>query len=76
MNHIETNPGIMLGKPVIRGTRITVEHVLELIEAGKDVDYIAAEYSGLNKEAVVSAIRYARESVATERAYPLAIAVK
>ena len=62
-NLIESNPKIMLGKPVIKGTRITVELILEKLAAGETVDEILNEYSHLKREAVSSVLHFALENL-------------
>ena len=52
MTHIESNPAVMMGKPVIAGTRITVENILERLGAGETVEGIVAEHPRLTREAV------------------------
>ena len=65
-NRIEINPEIMLGKPVIRGTRITVELVLrKLSEGATDADLIEA-YPHLTPEDIKAAIAYAADRIARE----------
>jgi uncharacterized protein (DUF433 family) len=68
---ISADPNIMLGKPVIRGTRITVELILQKIAAGQSIDQILADYPHLTREGVVAALEYAVESVRVEHLYPL-----
>ncbi len=60
---ITRDPAVMVGKPCIAGTRITVEYVLELLEDGHTVDAIVEQHSGLTREGVEAAIAYAREAV-------------
>jgi uncharacterized protein (DUF433 family) len=60
---IETDPGVILGKPVIGGTRVTVESVLERLAAGESVEQIAASHPRLTPEAVRVAIDYAIQAV-------------
>lgn len=60
---IEINPKIMVGKPVIKGTRITVEAVLEKIAVGQSFESIISEYPHLSREEVASAVRFALETV-------------
>jgi uncharacterized protein (DUF433 family) len=60
---IITDPGIMMGKPVIEGTRITVELILTRLAEGRTVDDILAEYPHLTREQVTAAIEYARAIV-------------
>ena len=67
-DRIEINPDIMLGKPVIRGTRITVELILrDLAEGGTEQDILAA-YPHLTAADIKAAIAYAAETVAEKRA--------
>jgi len=56
---ITINPQVCGGKPVIRGTRITVEFILELLSSGMTPEEIAQEY-GISKEDVIAAIMYAK----------------
>lgn len=53
----------MVGKPVIKGTRITVEHILEKIAAGQNFESIVSEYPHLSHDEVASAVRFALEQV-------------
>ena len=64
---IEVNPNIMLGKPVIRGTRIPVELVLrKLAEGATEADLLDA-YPGLTRDDIQAAIAYAADAVAHEQ---------
>jgi uncharacterized protein (DUF433 family) len=56
---IDLDPQIMLGKPVIRGTRITVEILLEKLAAGNSIEEILADYPRLTREDVLAAVAYA-----------------
>jgi len=60
---IISDPSIMMGKPVIEGTRITVELILTRLGEGRSVDEIVAEYPHLRREQVTAAIDYARALV-------------
>jgi uncharacterized protein (DUF433 family) len=60
---IISDPKIMLGKPIIKGTRITVEHILEELANGLTIEQILAEYPHLTREAVQAALRFAAEEV-------------
>ncbi len=71
-NRIIVNPKIVAGKPVIKGTRITVELVLHLLAQGQTVEEIAANYPHLNKQDILAAIEYARGVLEEEVVYPLA----
>lgn len=68
---ISADPNIMVGKPVIRGTRITVELILRKIAASQSIDQILSDYPHLTREGIVAALEYAAESVSLEHLYPL-----
>ncbi len=61
---IIADPKIMMGKPVIEGTRITVELILTRLAEGRSVDEIVTEYPHLRRAQVTAAIEYARSLVA------------
>jgi uncharacterized protein (DUF433 family) len=63
---IERNPKIMVGKPVIRGTRITVEHVLRKLGAGMTVTEIIADHPRLTVEDIRAAQAFAADYLADE----------
>ena len=65
-NRIEINPAIMFGKPVIRGTRITVEHLLRKLAAGMGIDEILADHPHLTPDDVYAAAAYAADYMAQE----------
>ena len=69
-DRIASDAGVMLGKPCIRGTRITVEMILEWLAGGRTIDEILAAYSRLSREDVLAALEFAAESVRTERIAP------
>lgn len=58
---IEINPEIMFGKPVIKGTRITVEHILYRLGAGLSAEEIIGEYPQLTREDIYAAQNYAAD---------------
>ena len=55
---IQSDPGIMMGKPVIAGTRITVELILEKFAAGENIEQIIGEYPNLTEENIRSALAF------------------
>ena len=63
-DYITSHPDILGGKPVIAGTRISVDLVLERLGEGRSIDEILAEYPHLKHEQVVAAIEYARARLA------------
>ena len=68
---IESNPKVMLGKPVIKGTRITVELILEKTAAGRTVDDILIEHPHLTREAVLAAFAFAAQALKADVVYPV-----
>lgn len=70
-NRLEINPKIALGKPIIYGTRITVDFILKLFAEGMTHDEILKEYSQLEKEDLIAVLNYAKNLVQEERVYPL-----
>jgi uncharacterized protein (DUF433 family) len=66
---IEINPKVCGGKPVIKGTRITVEFILELLANGWSYDEILENYPQLKKDDILDAIRYAVEVLKEEKVY-------
>jgi uncharacterized protein (DUF433 family) len=60
----------MLGKPVIRGTRLTVEAVLEALGAGETIEQLLAAHPRLTREAVQAALTFAAEALKADVVYP------
>lgn len=71
-NLIESNPKIMFGKPVIKGTRITVELILGKIADGESVDAILSSYPHLKREQILACVDFAKKSLSLETVYPTA----
>ena len=72
---IESNPSVMMGKPVIAGTRITVELILEKLAAGETIDDLLEAHPRLTSEAIRAALAFAAEALHADVVYPLAEAV-
>ncbi len=70
-NLIQSDPSIMMGKPVIAGTRITVELVLEKLAAGESVEQILDAHPRLTKEAVLAALDFASKVLKADVVYPV-----
>lgn len=66
---IVQDPAILGGKPVIKGTRMSVEAILELLASGMDIDEVLREYPFLNKTQVQAAIDFAAKVVSREEKY-------
>jgi len=63
---------LLLGKPVIAGTRISVEHILEALGASETVDQLVSSHPRLTKEAILAAIAFAAEALKADVVYPVA----
>jgi uncharacterized protein (DUF433 family) len=68
---IIADPAVMMGKPVIAGTRITVELILELLSSGTTADEILREYPHLTREGIYAALAFAADALQSDRAYRL-----
>lgn len=68
---VVSDPSVMMGKPVISGTRITVELILEKLAAGESVEQILSEHPGLSREAVQAALSFATQALRADIVYPL-----
>ena len=73
LGRITVNPQIFGGKPIIRGRRLAVEHVLGMLATGDTVDTILDGYPWLEPEDVQACLVYARRHVGHERIEPLTI---
>ncbi len=67
--YIQSDPAILAGKAVVRGTRIPVDLILEKLGAGESVDAILAAHPRLSREAVHAALRFAAESLRGEAVF-------
>lgn len=70
LQRITSNPGIFGGKPIIRGHRLAVEHVLGMMAAGDTADTIMQGYPWMQPEDIQACLVYARRLVANERVEP------
>ncbi len=64
---IEVNPEIMLGKPVVKGTRIPVELIVRKLGEGSTIEDLLDGYPNLSREAVMAALIYAADTIGNER---------
>ncbi|HEX8220860.1 MAG TPA: DUF433 domain-containing protein [Chloroflexia bacterium] len=67
---IVSDPAIMMGKPVIAGTRLTVELILEKLGAGETIEQLLESYPRLTREAILAAISFAAEVLKSDVVYP------
>lgn len=71
LNRITINPKIMVGKPIIRGTRLTVEYLMNLLAHGATIDEILNEYKSITRQDVQACILYATKTLETTSFLPL-----
>jgi uncharacterized protein (DUF433 family) len=73
LERIAFNPRVMVGKPVIKGTRLTVEYILNLLAHGATVSEILNEYKGLTEEDIQACFLFATKSLEDTVFMPLAV---
>jgi uncharacterized protein (DUF433 family) len=73
LQRIVVNPGVMVGKPVIRGTRLTVEYILNLLAHGTTIDEIPQEYADLTEADIRACLLFATRSLEDTTFLPLVV---
>jgi uncharacterized protein (DUF433 family) len=73
LQRITVNPAIFGGKPIIRGRRLAVEHVLGMLAAGDDFNTLLEGYAWLEREDILACLAYAHRMVEHERVEPLIV---
>lgn len=68
---IQSDPKIMMGKPVIAGTRITVELILEKLAAGETIEQLLAAHPRLSQRAIFAALAFAAQALKADVVYPV-----
>ncbi len=68
---ITVDPDILVGKPIIKGTRLAVEFIVDLLAQGWSKQEILKNYPGLTHEDILACLNYAGELLKSERVYPL-----
>lgn len=68
---VTSDPAIMMGKPVITGTRITVESILDRFAAGETIDQMLEAHPRLAKEAIFAAFAFAADTLRSDIIYPI-----
>ena len=69
-DRIVIDPGIMLGKPVIKGTRLTVELIVGLLANGWSHDDLFRSYPGLTEDDILACLQFAHELLEEQKYYP------
>ena len=72
-DRIVIDPEILVGKPVIRGTRLAVEFIIDLLAQGWTEANILRNYPGLTREDIQACLAYASTVLKAEKVYPLAV---
>ena len=72
-SHITLNPDISVGKPIIRGTRITVESIIDLLAQGWSTDETLRNYPGLSLEDIQACLSYASTALKAEKVYAIPV---
>lgn len=73
LERIALNPEVMAGKAVIRGTRLTVEHILNLLAHGESIEKIMEEYPGVAEEDILACILFAARTLQDTAFVPFAV---
>jgi len=73
LERIVVDPRVMVGKPVVRGTRIAVEYVLTLLAQGLSVEEILRDYPHLTRDDVAAVLFYAAKVTGNEEVYPVTV---
>jgi uncharacterized protein (DUF433 family) len=69
---IVLDPKVLAGKPVIRGTRLSVEFIIGLMADGWSEADIVSNYPGITREDIIACLAYARDALSSERVFPSA----
>jgi uncharacterized protein (DUF433 family) len=72
-DRIVVDPAILVGKPVVKGTRLAVEFVIDLLAQGWTEAEVLKNYPGLTREDVLAGLAYAGERLRSEKVYPLGV---
>ncbi len=73
MERIVINPAILVGKPVIKGTRLAVEFIIDLLASGWSNEEILRNYPGISREDIQACLAYAGRLLHEEKVYPLMV---
>lgn len=73
LDRITINPRVMVGKPVIRGTRLTVQYILGLLAAGTTHQEVLSEYQGLTEEDIRACLAFATQALDGTSIVPLRV---
>ena len=73
MDHplIVSDPAIMMGKPIVAGTRITVDLILEKMASGETIEQLLEAHPRLSRQAIFAALDYAKDVLRSDVVYPI-----
>ena len=71
---VKSDPAIMMGKPVVEGTRITVEHILEKLAYGQTIEQMLKSHPQLTEEGIRAALAFALDVLRIDVVYPIEVA--
>lgn len=74
LERIIVDPNILVGKPVVKGTRLAVEFIIDLLAQGWSEADILRNYPGLTHDDILACLAYASQRLKAEKVYPLAVA--
>ena len=72
LRRITLNPEVMLGKPTVRGTRLTVEHIIKALAGGLTVEQLQEDFPFLEDADVRACLLYASQLLESEKVFPVA----
>ena len=73
LRRIIIDPNVMVGKPIVKGTRLTVEHILGLLMEGISIDEILQDYPNLQREDIFACIAFAKQALQDSTFVPLSV---
>ena len=68
---IQSDPSVMMGKPVVAGTRITVELILDKLSSGDSIEEVVEAHPRLTRESVLAALSFAARALRADVVYPV-----
>jgi uncharacterized protein (DUF433 family) len=72
-DRIESKPDVLGGKPCVKGTRLSVEHIVGLLAQGWAMEEVLDSYPGLSRPDALACLAYAAETVANEQLFPVGV---
>ena len=70
---IVSDPAVMMGKPVVAGTRITVDLILDKLGSGESIEQVLESHPRLTRDGILAALRFAAQTLRAEVVYPVGV---